>query len=113
MDARAALYLAIAIAAELAATSNLKASEGFTRLVPSVVVVVGYAVAFYFLGLSLRTIPIGVAYAIWSGVGTAVIAVVGFLVFHERLSPGQIAGIGLVVLGTLLLRLTTPGGNGG
>ena len=110
METRAVIYLAVAIAAELVATSNLKASTGFARLWPSVAVVLGYGTAFYFLGLSLRSIPIGVAYAIWSGVGTAVIAVVGFLVYHERLSAGQVAGIAMIVLGTVLLRLTTPEG---
>jgi small multidrug resistance pump len=107
METKALLFLAAAIAAELLATSSLKASQGFTRLTPSIVVVIGYGVAFYCLGMSLKTIPIGVVYAIWSGVGTAVIALVGWLIYHERLTPGQLAGIGLIVAGTVLLHLTT------
>ena len=71
------IYLAIAIVSEVVATSALKAAEGFTRFVPSVLVVVGYALAFYFLSLTLRTIPLGVAYAVWAGVGVALVALVG------------------------------------
>lgn len=106
MDPKALALLGGAIVAELVATSSLKASAGFTRLWPSVAVVVGYAVAFYLLGLSLKVLPIGIAYAIWAGVGTAVIAVVGWLVYGERLSPPQIIGIALILGGTLLLHLT-------
>ncbi len=102
-------YLLGAIIAEIVATSSLKASAGFTRLGPSVVVVVGYGVAFYLLSIALKSIPIGVAYAIWSGVGTVAIAIIGFLAFHERLSAAQVAGIALVVAGVLLLNLAGPG----
>ena len=73
------LYLGLAIVAEVAATSCLKQSEGFTRLWPSVVTVLGYALAFYFLSLTLRTVPTGVAYAIWSGAGIVLISLVGWL----------------------------------
>ncbi len=96
-----------AIAAEIVATSSLKASEGFTRLRPSVAVVVGYVTAFYLLSLSLRTIPVGVAYAIWSGVVTAAIAAIGWFFFRERLGPAQIVGIVLIVLGVAILNLFT------
>lgn len=96
-------YLAIAIAAELAATSALKASNGFSRLVPSIVVVLGYALAFYFLSLALRTVPVGVAYAIWSGAGIAVISVIGWLFFKESLDFAAIVGIGLIVSGVVVL----------
>jgi multidrug transporter EmrE-like cation transporter len=106
MEPRALLLLALAIAAEIFATSSLKASEGFTRLRPSVQVAIGYGVAFYCLSLALRSIPIGVAYAIWSGVGTAVVAVIGWALFEERLSPAQVGGIALIVLGTVLLQVS-------
>ncbi len=71
------LYLAIAIVAEVIATSALKASDQFSKLVPSLIVVLGYGVAFYFLALCLRTIPVGVAYAIWSGLGVVLVALIG------------------------------------
>jgi len=105
VDPKALGYLAGAIVAELVATSSLKASAGFTRLWPSVAVVVGYAVAFYLLGLSLKVLPIGIAYAIWAGVGTAVITVVGWLVYEERLAWPQLTGIALILGGTLVLHL--------
>ena len=100
-------YLAIAILSEVAATSALKAAEGFTRWGPSLLVVVGYASAFYFLSLTLRTIPLGVAYAIWSGVGVALVSLVGWLIYHQTLGAGALIGIGLIVAGVVLLNLTT------
>ena len=78
-------YLAIAIVSEVLATSALKASEGFTRLYPSLVVVVGYGLAFYFLSLTLRTIPVGIAYAVWSGVGIVLISLAGWVIYDQRL----------------------------
>jgi small multidrug resistance pump len=103
--ARSAALLAGAIASEIFATSSLKASHGFTRLAPSAAVVAGYAAAFYCLSLCLRTVPVGVAYAIWSGVGTAVVALIGWAAFRERLHPAQIAGLALIVAGVALLNL--------
>jgi small multidrug resistance pump len=100
--------LAAAIASEIVATSSLKASAGFTRLGPSAAVIAGYATAFYCLSLCLKTVPIGIAYAIWSGVGTAVVALIGFLAFRERLHPAQVAGIALIIAGVALLRLYAP-----
>jgi len=99
------LYLAIAIGCEVAATSALKSSEGFTRLLPSVVVVTGYVVAIYLLSLTLRTIPVGVAYAIWSGVGVALIAVIGWLFLGQRLYAPAIAGLALIVAGVVVINL--------
>ncbi|MBI3344081.1 MAG: multidrug efflux SMR transporter [Gammaproteobacteria bacterium] len=99
------IYLAIAIVSEVIATSALKAAEGFTRWVPSVLVVVGYASAFYFLSLTLRTIPLGVAYAIWAGVGVALVALVGWAVYHQSLDIGAIIGITLIVSGVIVLNL--------
>ena len=99
------VYLAIAIVSEVVATSALKAAEGFTRLVPSVLVVVGYALAFYFLSLTLRTIPLGVAYAIWAGVGVALVALVGWVVYHQSLDLAALIGITLIVSGVIVLNL--------
>lgn len=99
------LYLAIAILAEVVATSALKATGGFTRPLPSLLVVVGYGVAFYFLSLVLRTLPIGVAYAIWSGVGVALIALFGWLFYRQALDLGAIVGIALIVAGVVVIQL--------
>jgi small multidrug resistance pump len=98
-----AAWLLLAISSEIVATSALKASNGFRNLVPAVVVVVGYAVSFYFMSLSLRDIPLGVVYAVWSGVGTAAIAVIGVVFFQETLGWVGIGGIVLIVLGVVLL----------
>lgn len=99
------IYLSIAIVCEVIATSSLKAADGFTRWVPSAIVVVGYAAAFYFLSLTLRTIPIGVSYAIWSGVGVALISLVGWLVYHQPLDAAGMIGIGLIVAGVFVLNI--------
>lgn len=96
-------YLAVAITGEVIATSALKASEGFTRLWPSLVVVAGYAMAFYFLSIVLRTIPVGVAYAIWSGTGVALITMIGWVGFGQRLDAAALVGIGLIVAGVVVL----------
>ncbi|HUG95408.1 MAG TPA: multidrug efflux SMR transporter [Pleomorphomonadaceae bacterium] len=97
------IWLLLAIATEVVATSALKASDGFSRLAPSVVVVAGYAASFYFLSLSLREIPLGVVYAVWSGIGTAAIALIGVVFFQETLGWVGIGGIVLIVLGVVLL----------
>ena len=99
------LYLAIAIVSEVIATSFLKASEGFTRLWPSAVVVLGYAAAFYFLSLTLRTLPLGIAYAIWSGVGIALLALIGWIIYHQSLNSAAIIGITLISAGVIVLML--------
>ncbi len=96
------LYLAIAIVAEVIATSALKASEGFTRLGPSVVVTVGYSIAFYFLSVALRSLQMGVAYAIWSGVGIALITLVGALRFREIPDATALIGMGLILIGVVM-----------
>jgi len=100
------MWLLLAIGSEIVATSALKASDGFTRLVPVVIVVVGYAASFYFLALTLRDIPLGVTYAVWSGIGTAAIAVIGVVFFRETLGLVSIAGITLIVLGVVLLNVS-------
>ena len=97
------LTLSLAIAAEVVATSFLKASESFTRLGPSIVVVVGYVAAFYLLSLTLRVIPVSIAYAIWSGIGITLLAIVGWLVYGQALDPPAIIGMALIVAGVVIL----------
>lgn len=99
------LYLAVAIVAEVIATSALKASDGFSRLVPSIVVVVGYGIAFACLSLTLRTIPVGIAYAIWSGVGIVLIALVGYFALGQVLDAPALIGMGLILAGVLVINL--------
>ena len=99
------LYLAIAIAAEVVATSALKASDGFTKTGPTLIVAAGYGVAFYFLSLVLKSVPVGVAYAIWSGVGIVLIAAIGWLFMKQSLDAGAIAGISLIVAGVIVIQL--------
>lgn len=101
------LFLAIAIVSEVIATSALKSSSGFTRLMPSLLVVGGYACAFYFLSLTLRTIPVGVAYAIWSGVGIALVTAVAWVFQGQRLDLPAIGGLLLIVAGVLVLTLVS------
>lgn len=97
------LFLGVAIAAEVVATSSLKASAGFTRLLPSVLVIVGYAVAFYFLSLTLKVIPVGIAYAIWAGLGIVLISLAGWLVFGQKLDLAGILGMVLIVAGVVVI----------
>lgn len=99
------IYLAIAIVAEVIGTSALKASDGFTKLYPSLVVIVGYGVSFYCLSLTLRTIPIGIAYAIWSGVGIVLISLIGWLAFNQKLDLPALLGISLIAAGVAVLNL--------
>ena len=99
------LYLAVAIAAEVTATSFLKASAGFTKWLPSVVTVVGYGVSFYFLSLTLAVIPTGIAYAIWSGIGIVLISLLGWIFFGQSLDAAAIAGMGLIIAGVLVINL--------
>lgn len=99
------LYLIVAIAGEVVGTTALKASDGFTRFGPAVIVVIGYAIAFYFLALVLRTIPLGVTYAIWSGLGVALVTLIGWLVYGQRLDGAAMLGIGLIVAGVVVLNV--------
>lgn len=99
------LYLVIAIIAEVIGTAALKSSEGFSNLMPSIVVVVGYGTAFYFLSLVLNTIPVGIAYAIWSGVGIVIISVVGFVIFGQKLDIPAIVGMVLIVSGVVIMNV--------
>jgi len=97
------LHLAIAIVAEVVATSFLKASGNFTKLVPSLIVVAGYGCAFYFLSLTLDRIPAGVAYAVWSGVGVTLIAAIGWLFLGQKLDAAAVAGMALIVAGVVAI----------
>ena len=99
------LYLAIAIVAEVVATSALKASDGFTAWRPSLLVVAGYVVSFHFLSLALRTIPVGVAYAIWSGVGIVLISVVAWMMYRQALDAAAIVGMALIIAGVAVINL--------
>ncbi|GEO16810.1 DMT family transporter [Microvirga aerophila] len=98
-------YLLAAIVCEVVATSALKAAEGFTRFWPSVVVIVGYALAFYCLSLTLRTIPVGIAYTVWSGIGIVLIAVVGWLAYRQPLDWPAIIGMGFILAGVVIINL--------
>lgn len=91
--------------AEVIATASLKSTEGFTKFWPSLVVVIGYCSAFYFLSLTLDTIPIGVAYAIWSGVGIASLAVISVLIFDQKIDLAGAAGMSLIIAGVVVLRV--------
>ena len=99
------LLLGTAIVAEVIGTSALKASAGFTRLEPSLVVVAGFGVAFYLLSLTLRHIPAGVAYAAWSGLGIVLISAVGWLLHGQKLDLAALLGMGLIVAGVLVIQL--------
>ena len=99
------IFLAIAIVAEVIATTALRATDGFTRVAPSLIVVVGYGVSFYFLSLTLRTIPMGVTYAIWSGVGIVLISFTGFIIYNQRLDAAALIGMGLIVAGVVVMQL--------
>ena len=102
------LYLSIAILAEVIATSSLKAAEGFTRLIPSLIVVFGYGTAFYFISLTLRTMQVGTAYAIWSGVGTVIISIVAWLLYNQKLDAPSILGMALIISGVVIIKFLSP-----
>lgn len=97
--------LLVAVVFEVVGTSALKASEGFTRLKPSLVVLVSYAAAFYFLSLTLKTIPVGIAYALWSGIGIVLISVVGYVWYRQSLDLPAMVGIALILAGVLVTNL--------
>jgi small multidrug resistance pump len=99
------LYLAIAIIAEVVATTAMKATDSFTKLIPSVVVVVGYGTAFYFLSLCLKSMSVGVAYALWSGLGVVLVTIAAAVLYHEIPDGWAILGMALIVAGVLVLNL--------
>ncbi|WDE95722.1 SMR family transporter [Lentisphaera profundi] len=99
------IFLAIAIIAEVIATSALKSSEGFSKLIPSTIVIFGYGIAFYCLSLVLRTIPIGIAYAIWSGVGIVLVSLVAYFMHNQKLDIPATIGILLIITGVIVINV--------
>ena len=99
------IFLAVAIVTEVIGTSALKSAEGFTRLFPSLIVVVSYSVSFYLLSLCLRTIPVGVVYAVWSGIGIVLLALIGSIFFKQTLDTPAILGVSLILSGVLVINL--------
>ena len=99
------LAITIAIIAEVTATTALKASHEFTRFWPSLLVVIGYATAFYFMTISLRVLPVGIMYAIWSGVGIVLISLLGWLVYRQTLDLPAVLGMGLIITGVMVINL--------
>ncbi|WP_410815226.1 DMT family transporter [Paraburkholderia sp.] len=97
--------LAIAIVAEVVATSALRAAEGFSRVLPSVIVVLGYGVAFYCLSLTLKSIPVGIVYAVWSGAGIVLITLVALVLYRQVPDWPAIVGLGLIISGVVVLNL--------
>lgn len=98
-------YLAIAILSEVVATSALRNSAEFTKLWPTLIMIAAYGSAFYFMTLALRTIPLGITYAIWSGLGIVLISLVGVFFYHERLDLPAVLGMGLIIAGVLVINL--------
>jgi small multidrug resistance pump len=105
------LYLMIAIVAEVFGTSFLRASQGFTKPVPAILVVVGYGLAFFFLSLTLKEIPVGIAYAVWSGAGVTLIAAIGWLFLGQKLDLAAIVGMSLIIAGVVVLNLFSKTGS--
>lgn len=99
------LYLAIAVLFEVVATTALKETQGFTRLLPSLVVVAGYGLAFYFLSLPLRVMPVGIVYALWCGAGIILITAIGWLWFRQALDLPALIGMGLIMAGVIVINL--------
>ena len=102
---KTALILFFAVLSEVIATTSLKFSEGFTRLVPSIVVVVGYGLSFYLLSITLKVMPIGIAYALWSGIGITLIVIAGKIIWNESLDWARVTGIILIIIGILIINL--------
>ena len=99
------LALAIAIVAEVIGTTALKASNEFTRLWPSLIVVAGYGTAFYFMALSMRVLPVGIMYAIWSGMGIVLVSIIGWVVYRQALDMPAIIGMGLIIAGAIVINV--------
>jgi len=106
------MILFFAVLSEVIATTSLKFSEGFTKLVPSVVVVLGYGLSFYLLSMTLKVMPIGIAYALWSGIGITLTVILGKIIWNESLDWARVTGIILIIIGILIINLfskvTTP-----
>ncbi|WP_086980965.1 DMT family transporter [Vibrio aphrogenes] len=104
------VFLGIAIVSEVIATSAMKSSEGFTKLVPSIVVISGYVIAFYFLSLTLKTLPVGIAYAIWAGLGIVLITAVAWFVHGQKLDLPAMLGLGLIIAGVIVINMFSKAG---
>lgn len=99
------IILFVAIVSEVVATSALKASDGFSKLAPSIIVIIGYALAFYFLSLTLKVMSVGIAYAIWAGLGIVLTAIIGWLIFEQKLDAAALVGMGLILLGVIVINV--------
>lgn len=99
------VYLLVAIIAEVIATTALKSAEGFTRLLPSAIVVIGYGVSFYSLSLVLQSMPLGIAYAIWSGLGIVLVTIAGIFLYKQVPDIAAIIGMGLIVVGVIVIQV--------
>jgi small multidrug resistance pump len=99
------IYFAVAIVSEVVATSALKASEQFTKLTPSLIVIIGYCISFYLVTLVIRTIPVGITYAIWSGVGIVLVAVVGAILYKQIPDMPAAIGMGLIIAGVVIINV--------
>lgn len=99
------IYLLLAILGEVVAINALKASEEFTKPLPTIIVILGYGFTFYFLTLALRVIPVGIAYAIWAGIGIIVVTLAAYLFYEQALDTPALVGIGLIVLGVVVIQL--------
>ncbi|MCW1955470.1 SMR family transporter [uncultured Lentibacter sp.] len=99
------LYLAIAVAFETIATSAMQASQQFSRLWPSLLVVLGYSISFYFMALTLKYMPVGIVYALWSGLGILLIAVIGYAIFGQKLDLPALTGLALIIAGIAVIQL--------
>ncbi|MDD5393059.1 MAG: multidrug efflux SMR transporter [Thiothrix sp.] len=99
------LYLAFAIIAEVIATSSLRATEEFTKPIPTLIMVAGYGLAFYFMTLALRTLPLGFTYAVWSGLGIILISIIGIIFYDERLDLAATLGMTMIIIGVLIIHL--------
>mgnify|MGYP001254850898 FL=1 len=98
------IYLIIAIITEVIATSALKESEGFTKAIPSLIVIIGYSMTFYFMSLTLREMSVGITYAIWSGMGILLITLIGYFRYNQMLDAPAVLGMSLIALGIIILR---------
>lgn len=105
------LYLFIAVIAEVIATSSIKASAGFSKLGPSLLVVIGYTLSFVLLSLVLKTVPVGIAYASWSGIGMAFVAIISYFLYGQKLDAVAMCGIGMIITGVLVINLFSKTAN--
>jgi small multidrug resistance pump len=99
------IFLSVAILTEVVATSALKDSDGFSKLAPSIVVVVGYVLSFYFLSLALKSIPVGVAYATWAGLGIVLITLIAWVMYGQKLDLGALVGMTFILVGVVVMNL--------